>query len=193
MSFTDFVEPPWHTPLDVPSAIARIDPSATIAGMYFQAIIEGARGLGATVDVPRERYTRFKFYPQREFADLLVQAAKIFHAGVPLRRALCKLGRSTPGAMLESTMGRVVLGSAEGVVDVLQAMAKSYPLNAPPCTAEVTEAGDNHAIVHLADVGYFLDSHHVGVYEGTLAYAGMRGTVKIRMQSGTTADLLLNW
>jgi hypothetical protein len=38
-----------------------------------------------------------------------------------------------------------------------------------------------------------LDSHHVGVFEGTLFHAGAKGRVRIAMRSRVAADLLLEW
>jgi hypothetical protein len=48
-------------------------------------------------------------------------------------------------------------------------------------------------IVSLDDIPYFLDSHHVGVFEGTLKYAGVKGRVRIATRSYDSADLLLEW
>jgi uncharacterized protein (TIGR02265 family) len=193
VAFEDFVEPLWNAPLDLSTALSHIEESATLAGMFFQAVVEGARQAGVTLRSARERYTRFKFYPQTEFAQLLVEGAGIFYPGIPLREALRKMGHSAPHAMIESTMGRVIFGSVEGVAEVITAMAKTYPLNVRPCVVEVTDTGQNYVLVRLQNIGYFLDSHHIGVFEGTLTYAGVRGSIRIRSHGPKSADYLCSW
>jgi len=88
---------------------------------------------------------------------------------------------------------KVVLGSAEGVHEVVAAMAKAYPLNARPSRVTALEAAGGRAIVRLEDIHYFLDSHHVGAFEGVLKYAGVKGRVLIATRSQSAADLLLEW
>jgi hypothetical protein len=72
-------------------------------------------------------------------------------------------------------------------------MAKAYPLNARPSNVTVLETGPGRAVVRLEDVHYFLDSHHVGTFEGALKFAGVAGRVLIASKSATCADLLLEW
>jgi hypothetical protein len=48
-------------------------------------------------------------------------------------------------------------------------------------------------VLRLEDIHYFLDSHHVGAFEGAMTYAGVRGNVRIASQGHSTADLLLEW
>jgi hypothetical protein len=48
-------------------------------------------------------------------------------------------------------------------------------------------------VVSLDNVQHFLDSHHVGVFEGTMTHAGVNGRVRIASKSEFSADLLLEW
>jgi hypothetical protein len=48
-------------------------------------------------------------------------------------------------------------------------------------------------VVRIDRVPYFLDSHHVGTFEGVLRHERTEGTVKIASRSTTSADLLLSW
>jgi hypothetical protein len=81
--------------------------------------------------------------------------------------------------LLRSTVGRVVLGSVEGPLDVLRAMARSYALHMRPCTLEVLDTGPGRA--------------NVGVFEGCLRYAEAKGDVRIHAYDRATADLLCTW
>ena len=188
-----FVEPPWEAPLDAAQVLAQVPAAASIAGMFFLALQEGAARRQVQLPFPKARYLPFSFYPVREFAPLLVQAAGLFHPTLPLRQGLRRIGRVGPAAFLSSTLGKVTLGAAEGVHAAVSAIDKTYAINTRPSRCEILEAGPRSMTLSLDDVVYFLDCHHVGVFEGTLQYAGVDGTVKIARRSDTAADLRLEW
>jgi uncharacterized protein (TIGR02265 family) len=187
------VEPPWGEPLDVPSVLAGIPESASIAGMFFLALQEGAERRQVSLGFSKPRYLPFGFYPVREFAPLLVEAAGKFYPDRSLREGLRRIGTAGPVAFLSSTLGKVTLGASEGVHATVSAIAKTYGINTRPSRCEILHAGPRSMTLKLDDVVYFLDSHHVGVFEGTLQYAGVDGTIKIAARSETSADLLLEW
>ena len=188
-----FVEPPWAAPLDAAGVLARIPPGATIAGMFFLALTEGAQRRRVDLPFPRDRYLPFGFYPVSEFAPLLVSAAERFYPELPLRQSLRRIGKSGPVAFLSSTLGKVTLGASEGAHAMVVAIAKTYAINVKPSRCDITEANERSMIISMAGVPYFLDSHHVGVFEGTLHYAGVGGTVLIRSRGDFAADLKLCW
>jgi len=190
---TVFVEPPWNAPLDAEAMIASIPEVATISGMFLMPLALEAKRRGVALPSARERYVAFQAYPLREHARLLVETCRLLHGGRPLRQVLRKLGRGAPQALVASTLGKVVLGSVEGVHDVVRAMVKAYPLNLRPCHLAVLEASPGRAVVRLEDLHYFLDSHHVGAFEGVLRYAGVSGGVRIAKRGPAAADLLLEW
>ena len=45
----------------------------------------------------------------------------------------------------------------------------------------------------IPQIYYFLDSHHVGAFEGVLKFAGVRGEVLINPCGPGACDLLLTW
>lgn len=188
-----FVAPPWDEPLDPETVLAEIPASATIAGMFFLALAEGAERRQVELALPRPRYVPFTFYPVREFAPLLVKAAGLFHPQLSLREGLRRIGTAGPAAFLSSTLGRVTLGASEGVHATVSAIAKTYSINTRPSRCTVLQTEPRFMVLALDDVCYFLDSHHVGVFEGTLEHAGVAGRVLIRRRSATAADLRLEW
>jgi uncharacterized protein (TIGR02265 family) len=109
-----FVEPPWDAALDATRAIAAVPTDATISGMFFAALVAGAKARNVSLPSARERYTPFHFYPVADLSRLLVEASDRFFPGRPLRQALRTLGRAGPAALLSSTLGKVTLGSTEG-------------------------------------------------------------------------------
>lgn len=102
--------------------------------------------------------------------------------------------RGAPAALVRSLLGRVVLGSVEGPGEIVRAMARSYPLHMKPGVLEVEEPRPGELIVRLRDVHTFVDSHHVGVFEGVLRYAEVADPqVTICSYSATNADLRLTF
>ena len=188
-----FVEPPWAEPLDVKRVLGQIPESASIAGMFFLALALGAERRHVELAMPRPRYVPFSFYPVREFAPLLIAGAGLFHPQSSLREGLRRIGSAAPEAFLSSTLGRVTLGASEGVHATVSAIAKTYAINSRPSRCAVTKTEPRSMVVALDEVWYFLDSHHVGVFEGTLKHAGVQGRVHIHRRSEAAADLLLEW
>jgi uncharacterized protein (TIGR02265 family) len=156
-------------------------------------LVQEALMRGYPLPSTRQRYLPYRFYPLTEHVRLLVETCTGRFPDLPLRQALRKLGRGAPRALLSSTLGKVVLGAAEGVHAIVRGMADAYPLNAKPSRVTVLDQGDRHVIVRLERVHYFLDSHHVGTFEGVLRYAEVQGTVKIHRHAPAFADLRLDW
>ncbi len=188
-----FVEPPWFTGLSAAHEIAAIPPQATIAGMYLIPLVEAAKKIGRPLPSARARYTAYSFYPLREHAQLLIEGAEAIYPDRPLRLALRKLGRGATGALLSSTLGKVVLSAAVGPAEAVQQLAKTYSLNLKPGHGEVLISERGRLVVELRDIYYFLDCHHVGVMEGILRYAGVDGEVRINSIGRSRAEYLLTW
>ena len=111
-----------------------------------------------------------------------------------MRQGLRRLGRGAPQTLIESMLGRVVFGSAEGPIETIRAMAKSYPLHMSPGTLEITEESPGRVVLAARAIHHFLDSHNVGVFEGVLRHSGAAGgRVTIRSSSRCDADLLCEW
>lgn len=189
----NFVEPPWTAPLDLPAIMRAIPETAAISGMFLEPLAEHARRVGGPLPTARERYIPFRFYPLREHAQLLVEMCQLHYASLPLRQALRKLGRAAPNALVASTIGKVMLSPAVGVEDMIRALVKTYPLNLRPGKLEVLEFAPRRVVLRLEDIYYFLDSHHVGTFEGIMRFAGKVGTVRICSYSNISADFLCCW
>jgi uncharacterized protein (TIGR02265 family) len=188
-----FVEPPWRTVLDPELELSAIPADAMISGMFIAPLLVELKRINASVAFPRARYVPFQFYPLREHAQLLVETASHLFRNRPLRYAMRKMGRAAPLSFISSTLGKVVLGSSQGVHGAVEALATAYGLNMRPGTVTIVESLPERMVLRLENIHYFLDSHHVGAFEGAMTYAGVRGSVRIAAQSRATADLLLEW
>lgn len=185
---TTWDEPPWTAPLDPDAVIAAIPPGAVMSGMFLAGIVELARARKVTLRSARPSYVPFRPYPLREHCVLLVEAARGGFPGEPLRQSLRRIGRGAPRTLVGSMVGKVVLGSVEGPLEMMRALAKSYALHMQPAKVEVVDLGPGDVVVRLRDVWHFLDSHHVGVFEGLLRYAEVEGEVKVHAWSSSSAD-----
>lgn len=160
--------------------------------MFIIPVIEEAKRAGASL-AKRERYVPFQFYSLREHAQLMVEASAVMFPQLSLRQALRRLGRGAPTAFVSSTLGRVVLQSAQGVVEVVNALAKGYELNMKPGRAYVDQPRPRVLDVTMEKVYFFVDSHHVGSFEGALHYAGTRGKVRVHRIDASTTVLRIEW
>ncbi|HEX4351473.1 MAG TPA: DUF2378 family protein [Polyangiales bacterium] len=188
-----FIEPPWGAPLDHDAALRAIPDDAQISGMFTAPLVAESKRIKPLPDGSRERYVAFQFYPLREHARWLVDTAHASYPNLPLRGALRKLGRGAPAAFLASTLGKVMLESATSWNEFVAAFCKAYALNLRPGRAVVLDSQANRLVVRLEDVHYFIDSHHVGVFEGLMKHSQLRGHVRVRMRGRASADLQLEW
>jgi len=188
-----WTDPPWASQLDAEAYIRAIPKAATMTGMFIDSAAGLARQNGHVVSSARARYTAFQPYPLKEHCQVLLEVARLLYPKAPLRESLRKLGRGAPHVLLQSTVGRVVLGAAEGPVATIEAMCKSYEMHMRPAKLEVERAGPKAAIIHLSDVYNFLDSHNVGVFEGVMRHAKLEGTVRLRTYSRISADFFCEW
>ena len=188
-----FVEPDWHAPLDARAALRLIPESATITGMFIKPAADAVLAKGSQMPAAHETYHGFRHYPLRVHAEMLLEACRVVYGHLPLRIALRKLGRAAPKALLNSTLGKVTLGSTSGVHAALRTMGEMYPVNVRCCTTQTLDSGDHHYVLRLKQLYYFLDSHHVGAMEGAMRYAGAEGQVRLRSTGPLEIDFLCTW
>jgi uncharacterized protein (TIGR02265 family) len=189
----DFVAPDWDAPLDAVAYVDVMPPNARIKGMYATAIVEGARVRGIVLPTARERYLAFQDVPMREYSTLLVEAARAFFPAATLRTGLRKLGRSSHAVFAQSVVGRVVLSTANDLPGALTACAKAYAISVPPSHAELLELTERRAVLALAHVYNFLDSHHVGVLEGIANACGVHVAARVKLASLCDGEIELTW
>ena len=189
----EFAEPPWRKELDAAQELQLVPPAAKISGMFLMPLVNELKRIEPDLPAAKQRYVAFNFYPLRDHVELLIETARRVFPDRPLRQALRALGRGAPNAFTASTLGRVVLGSTEGVEARLAAIAKGYELNMRPGKGAIIESAARRIVVRLEAVHYFLDCHHVGVFEGTIKQAGVAGRVLYAQRGTATADFAIEW
>lgn len=167
--------------------------AAQVRGMFIIPALQEAKRAKVSMTQLRDRYLPFQFYPLREHARVLANTAAAVYPKLPIRQGLRKLGRGAPHAFAGSTLGRVLLQAAQGVEEVVGALAKGYELTLNPGRALVEARGPRCLDVILEDVHYFVDCHHVGAFEGAIKYANAQGRVRLQRISAAQAVLRLEW
>jgi uncharacterized protein (TIGR02265 family) len=175
-----FRDPNWNAPFDLERELESIPMSAQVRGMFILPALQEAKRAKVSMVQRRERYLPFQFYPLREHARLLADTAAAVYPKMSMREGLRKLGRGAPNAFAGSTLGRVLLQAAQGVEEVVGALAKGYELTLNPGRALVEVRGPRCLDVILEDVHYFVDCHHVGAFEGAIRYANAKGRVRLQ-------------
>ena len=132
-------------------------------------------------------------YPLIEHARLLVEAARAFTPELSLRLGLRRLGQHGVDAFRRSTVGRVMWSGATDPLAGFDVIAKAYTITSPPTSIEILERGPGRVLMRAEHVHSFLDSHHIGVFEGILRACGVVGEVLIRLDSPSGGELLCTW
>lgn len=188
----DFELPNLHAPIDVEERIQAAPESGRVKGMYVQRLVEMIdehRGEAAT-----KRYIAFKDYPLRELMRYIVEAARLIHPRLPLRQAICLLGREVFPTLQSSLALRVLFSFAGRSYEAaLQRVADGYAHSGNPGTARLISLRPGEAIVELREVYNFADCYQIGVHEGALTWYDRQGTIEIRGHSLANVDLRIRW
>ncbi len=189
-----FHAPPWDAPLDVNAELDAVPQGTTIKGMFLLPMVLEAQRRGVRLESARARYLPFTDYPLVEHGRLLVESARAFHPKLTLRRGLRKLGHWGLRAFAESTVGKVVWAGVDGVDAAMDAAAKTYAIAIPAGRVTIVERSTGRARVRLeGGVHYFLDSNHVGNFEGDLRACHVQGNIAVRAGPPGGGELLLTW
>ncbi len=190
----EFHVPSWDAPLDVSAELDAVPPGTTIKGMFILPMVLEAQRRGIRFESARDRYLPFGDYPLVEHGRLLVESARAFYPKLTTRRGLRKLGHAGLRAFAESTIGKVVWAAVDGVDAAMDAAARTYEIAIPAGRLAIVERGPGRARVRLTGgVHYFLDSNHVGNFEGVLRACRVKGTVAVRLEPPAAGELLLTW
>jgi serine/threonine-protein kinase len=181
-----FRDPDFAAPVDLQAHLDLLPPGATGKGMFFNGILE----LGAAVrpapdffllaGVRKRRYFAFGDYPMTDYMRLEVAIAKATHPGLAVGEGLRRLGRQAPGRFMVSHVGRTLFGilglDAEAL---LLSAGKAYRITLSFGELTVEKAAPGRFLLRARGLPIFLETYHVGVFEGLLAYCRVRGRVRI--------------
>ena len=193
MEYDDFTSPSWDAPVDLAAHVDATPAGATIKGMFPAAVVEACETAGSRPKHAIPRYLPFGDYPMREYAALLVEAARILFPRLTLRNGLRKIGRASLPTFQSSMVGKVILGTSHDVPTALEAIVKGYRVATPTVAIEIRLLEDRRAVIHVGGITTFLDSHHVGVFEGVARSGGARAEIAVKLSSIASCDFLIEW
>lgn len=188
-----FLQPADEAPFDAEAYIRATPSENTVRGMFFNSYIAELERRG--VALPEERsYISFKLYSLRDWMRFVVPAAKSLWPELPLRGAIRRAGRFAYPTFADSIIGRVTFGVlGKDLRSILRIAGKGYTHSLDPGAAEIRELGTNHAWLILHDVFSYIDTYHVGVFEGVLQVCEREGEVFCRRHSYGEAELFITW
>jgi uncharacterized protein (TIGR02265 family) len=193
-----FVAPDWDAPLDTEAHIRSIPATAVIKGMYPGAIAAEAKRRGLSLPHAGEKYLPFLDYAMTDHVRLLVEASRAFYPELPQRQSLRKLGRAAVNVFLQSTLGKAVLGGLtqpETTERAISGMTRAYmtSLGKPTPVVDVRSVSDTSCIVRLTDFWIFIDSHQIGILEGACRACGVRGEMRVALESPSKGEIECRW
>jgi uncharacterized protein (TIGR02265 family) len=166
--------PSWDAPIDVDEAIARCPSDARIKGLMSAAVVEMVGRAGHRLVGAADRFLPFQSYPLRDHMALLREAGHLLWPADPVRVQLRRFGRGVRPTLLSQPYGRVALGKDNMTpAEIVNRLVRTYrfilDVTITPHIAEATDPTSSTSIyVEMHNVWYFLDSCHVGVFEGLL-------------------------
>ena len=191
---TEFLSPAWDAPLDVSEYVHATPKTAQIKGMFISAVVDACREKGHTLSGARDRYIPFHDYPLVEHLELMAEGAPLLFPERSLRRALRSVGRASYATFVRSLVGRVVLsGSAGEMRPTIEAMIRGYEVSMPCAKLHIVDSSATSVTLTMTGMYTFLDSHHVGVFEGVARASGVHAEVLVRLRSLVAGDMRISW
>ncbi|MFO0554676.1 MAG: DUF2378 family protein [Polyangiaceae bacterium] len=188
-----FSLPSFSAPLDLDAEIAKCPSSATVKGMFIDAVQKRIRALNATPQFDA-RVVPFNDYSTVHQMRLLAQWARLAHRILPPREGLRRVGWSAYEDLTNSLAGRVLFGVlGRDIVAITKLASKAYAIAGSPQRATVVELADKQAIVRLEDIHLFIDSYQIGVMEGVLRLCRLEGSVLTKRLSETSCEMCVEW
>lgn len=187
-----FSVPDFTRPIDLAAQKRLIQPGATVKGMQLQALVDECKKRGVAIGT--RKYTSFREYPGEELLDLLVATAEGVWPGIPTREALRRVGRLAYPTLYNSLVGKVIFGAlARDVKGIWGVVSKGYELSGSTGTATLLEVSEEEAIVRLDGMYSFIDSWHVGIFEGAIEVYDADSEVYLKMNTPMSADFQVRW
>ena len=186
-----FAAPQFTLPVDLAAQKRLVPPGATVKGMQLQGLLDEQARCGHT---PAGRYVAFRDYPAEELLERLIETAARCHPSVPVREGLRRVGHSAYGTLARSTIGKVLFAVAGTAPrQFLEMTTRAYSVSGSTGASEVLSMRDREAVVRLTEIYSFVDSWHVGIFEGAFRAIGAPCVVRVRPRSPMSAEFLLHW
>lgn len=179
---------PSRRPSMRPPAIAR----GTIKGMFLNFVIDFERDHGGEVE--RKRCIGFKSYPIGEYNALVDEVAQTLLPELTIAEARRRIGSEIYPRFTETMVGTALLAIAGHDWNrVILVGPKAYEVSLAPGSVEVTMRRRGEALVQLREIWTYVDTLHLGIWEGAMKRCGAEGTIEVELLSRCDADFKIQW
>jgi uncharacterized protein (TIGR02265 family) len=173
--------------------IARTPAENEVNGMYVVGLLELLRKRKVVVPTVRPAQ-RFRFYPLREYMELLVFAAVNLHPEKTVGEGLRHMGLGVIPTFASSLAGNVILSAATWSWEAaLGGLTRGYSLSVRPGSVRVVESRRGFARVEFRGMWNFGETYQVGLIEGLMRWCKVDGKLWARKLSRANTDILIEW
>jgi uncharacterized protein (TIGR02265 family) len=142
----------------------------------------------------RKRCIPFKSYPVGEYNALVDEVAQNVLPHLTVAEARRLLGSEVYPRFTETMVGTALLAVAGHDWNrVILIAPKAYEVSLEPGSVEVTLHRPGNALVRLRDVWTYVDTLHLGIFQGAMKRCGAHGTIEVEPISRCDADFLIQW
>ncbi len=160
--------------------------------MQFQALVDECTKHGVALGT--KKYTAFREYPGEELLDLLVATAQGVWPNLPIKEALRRVGKIAFPTLFNSLIGKVVFGAlSRDVTSIWKVLPKGYSVSSNVGSAQLLELHPTEVLVRMEGIYAFVDSWHVGMFEGAIELYGSTPDIFIKVMSANSADFHITW
>jgi uncharacterized protein (TIGR02265 family) len=175
------------------AVVDRTPAKNTIHGMYVAELRSLMESEGLH-DHGLEDIRRFRYYPLRDYMQVLLDCVTSLYPQQPIRDGLQTIGRLVCPTFATSFGGRVIMSAVGSSLELgLKVLARGYQLSLKPGRATTVDLAPGRAKVELRDVWNFGDSYQVGVIEGLMNWCHIEGSITPTVLSPCDTDLLVEW
>jgi uncharacterized protein (TIGR02265 family) len=180
-------------PLDPVPQLRDVPDGHGVRGWLFNTVIDMAEARGVALR-PSRGYIDFKYYPVRDWMELMVEATRQCYPQLPLRAGLRALGRLAYPRFVTSMIGRVTFGIlGNDIARIMATAPKAYEVSFTHSRVSVLDSGMQSVHVRFEHTHAFLDSYHVGAFEGAMDACKRVGEIHVKIDSLSQGELFVRW
>lgn len=173
---------------------------ATCKGLFFRGTLERVRlavprfEASAAAGIEERRYIPFFDYPYADYLKLNLVCARAIFPAVSTAEGLRRLGATAYDSLLESQVGRVLLGAfGRDFERVVMAGGRGYAVSLSFGKVDVERVTARHVRYRFHDTPAFLDTFQVGVVDGGMRACGVTGEIRVTSKDPGNALFDITW
>jgi uncharacterized protein (TIGR02265 family) len=161
--------------------------------MFLNFVIDFESDHGAA-RTQRKRCIPFKSYPVADYNALVDEVAQSVLPHLTVAEGRRLIGSEIYPRFTETMVGTALLAVAGHDWNrVITIGPKAYEVSLSPGSVQVTLNRPGNALVQLREVWTYVDTLHLGIWQGAMKRCGTEGTIEVDLISRCDADFLIQW